>query len=121
MFGLVLEAAVQHQEGSRHPDAIHATAYFLKSAQVGPFEVRLRELKAGRDFKHLSAALVQNVCGPVCDERAWLNGIVQDDERVLVQLIFGRLVPEEGSLGREPMTLEPPSPYAVLPPLPTRM
>ena len=61
VLGLVIESAIKHQEASTHPDPIHVTAHFLKSAMVGPYEVHLRDLKVGRDFKHISAAFVQNV------------------------------------------------------------
>lgn len=61
VLGLVIESGIKHQEATPHPDPIHVTAHFLKSAMVGPYEVHLKDLKAGRDFKHISAAFVQNV------------------------------------------------------------
>lgn len=61
VLGLVIESGIKHQEATPHPDPIHVTAHFLKSAMVGPYEVRLKDLKVGRDFKHISAAFVQNV------------------------------------------------------------
>lgn len=98
----VVEAAVKHQDSTPHPDPIHVTAHFMRASVVGPFEVYIRDVKTGRDLKHLSATLVQN-----------------NEEKILVQLIFGRLSPAADPEYRAPMTLEPPSPYAVPPPLQT--
>lgn len=61
VFGLVVESGIVHQAATRHPDPIHVTVHFLKSAMTGPYEVHLKDLKVGRDFTHLSAAFVQDV------------------------------------------------------------
>lgn len=61
VLGLVLQAVVVHQSGSVHPDLIHVTAHFIKSAMVGPFEVHIRTIKIGKGFKNLMATLVQHV------------------------------------------------------------
>ncbi|GJE87432.1 thioesterase family protein [Phanerochaete sordida] len=98
----VIEAAVKHQASTQHPDPIHVTAHFMRASVVGPFEVYIRDVKTGRDLKHLSATIVQN-----------------DEEKVLVQLIFGQLVPTADPGYREPLTLAPPSPYASYTPMHT--
>ena len=64
VLGLVIESGIVHQTGTRHPDPIHVTVHFLKSAMTGPYEVHLKDLKVGRDFKHISAAFVQDVSTP---------------------------------------------------------
>ena len=61
VLGLVIEATIQHQTPSNHPDPIHVTGHFLKSTVVGPFEVHIRILKTGRSFTNVSAQLVQHV------------------------------------------------------------
>ena len=61
VLGLVIESGIVHQTNTQHPDPIHVTVHFLKSAMTGPYEVHLKDLKVGRDFKHLSAAFVQAV------------------------------------------------------------
>lgn len=57
----VLEATIKHQESTPHPDPIHVVTYFMRASVIGPFEVYVLDVKTGRDLKHLSAALVQNV------------------------------------------------------------
>lgn len=61
ILGLVLQAVAAHQSGSAHPDLIHVTAHFIKSAMVGPFEVPIRTIKTGKGFKNLTATFVQHV------------------------------------------------------------
>lgn len=52
---------MQHQSKTRHPDPIHITAHFLRSAVVGQFEVHISVLKSGRGFTNLSVQFVQQV------------------------------------------------------------
>ena len=59
VLGLAIDAAMKYQEGSSHPDPIHVTAHFMRSASVGPYEVHIRILKVGKGFKNLSVAFVQ--------------------------------------------------------------
>lgn len=51
---LMLDAAIKHQAGTPHPDPIHLTAHFMKSATVGPFEVHIKTVEVGKGFKNLS-------------------------------------------------------------------
>ncbi|KAJ7617509.1 thioesterase-like superfamily-domain-containing protein [Mycena polygramma] len=85
-LALVLQACVQHQVSTSHPDPVQVTAHFLQATSVAPFEVRVRTLKRGRGFTNLIADLVQ-----------------QDRTRITAHLIFGTI---------EPPRLVPPSPYA---------
>ncbi|KIP10427.1 hypothetical protein PHLGIDRAFT_115547 [Phlebiopsis gigantea 11061_1 CR5-6] len=100
VFGLVVESGIVHQAATRHPDPIHVTVHFLKSAMTGPYEVHLKDLKVGRDFTHLSAAFVQD-----------------NEERIIAQMVFGKLVVPDESLGRPPMALASSSPYAAHTPM----
>lgn len=61
VLALILDAAVKHQAGSPHPDPIHLTAHFMRSAVVGPFEVHIKVLKVGKGYKNMSVNFVQNV------------------------------------------------------------
>lgn len=66
MLGLIIEAALQRQLATTHPDLIHVTAHFIKSASVAPFEVHIRILKSGRAFSNLTADFIQEVNPMVC-------------------------------------------------------
>ncbi|OBZ76023.1 hypothetical protein A0H81_03504 [Grifola frondosa] len=59
--GIILEAAIQHQSGSKHSDPIHLTVHFLRIPRRATLHVHARVLKIGRDFTNLLADLVQNV------------------------------------------------------------
>ena len=61
VLGLIIEAALQRQLATTHPDLIHVTAHFIKSASVAPFEVHIRILKSGRAFSNLTADFIQEV------------------------------------------------------------
>lgn len=64
-LGLLLEACIQYQSSTSHPDPINITAHYLQVVQTAEFEVRVRALKVGRGFSNLLAELVQKV-SPVC-------------------------------------------------------
>lgn len=62
VLGLILESAIKKQSDTSHPDPIHVTAHFLRSATTSsPFEVHIQILKPGRGFTNLTANLVQEV------------------------------------------------------------
>lgn len=99
ILGLAIDAVMKYQTGTPHPDPIHVTAHFMRSAIVGPYEVHIRTLKVGKGFKNLSVVFVQ-----------------KNQDIVLSHMIFGTL----GSLENAPedsATLAPPSPYATRTPM----
>ncbi|CAL1706694.1 unnamed protein product [Somion occarium] len=94
VLSLILEAAVKHQSPKAHPDPIHVTAHFLRSAATSTFEVHIHILKAGRGFTNLTANLVQN-----------------GEVKVMTHMVFGVLAsPSDPTTPT--LTVEPPSPYA---------
>ncbi|KAI0786753.1 thioesterase-like superfamily-domain-containing protein [Abortiporus biennis] len=97
VLGLILEAVVQQQAGSSHPDPIHVTAHFLRSAAVAPFEVHIRILKPGKGFCNLTANFIQ-------------DGV----EKVLTHMVLGTLSPHPNQPDR---TIAPPNPYAARTPM----
>ncbi|KAI9452445.1 thioesterase-like superfamily-domain-containing protein [Russula earlei] len=59
LLGIVIEATAHFQSDSTHKDPLHLTAHFLRPLSVGLAEVRVRRLRSGQGFTHLSAELVQ--------------------------------------------------------------
>ncbi|KAI0784658.1 thioesterase-like superfamily-domain-containing protein [Abortiporus biennis] len=98
ILGLILEAVVQQQAKTSHPDPIHVTAHFLKSAIVAPFEVHIRILKPGKGFCNLTANFVQ-------------DGV----DKILTHMVLGTLAPRPGD--QPDRTIAPPHPYAARTPV----
>lgn len=46
-LGLLLEACIQYQSFTQHPDPINVTAHYLQPVQVTKFEVRVKTIKTG--------------------------------------------------------------------------
>ncbi|KAJ7643777.1 thioesterase-like superfamily-domain-containing protein [Roridomyces roridus] len=90
VLALALQACIQYQESTTHPDPIHVTGHYLQATSLGPFEVRVRTLKRGRGFTNVLADLVQ-----------------QNRTRITTHMIFGSLEPQPDSF-----SLSPPSVYA---------
>ncbi|KAG6876759.1 hypothetical protein C0993_000586, partial [Termitomyces sp. T159_Od127] len=96
ILALLVEACLQHQYRTRHPDPIHVTAHYLRSSQPSEFEIRVRTLRTGRGFTNLTAELYQ-----------------QGTVTVSTQQIFGvNSVLPDGSTESRGLTLAPPSSYA---------
>jgi len=100
-LGLLLEACIQYQSPSIHPDPINVSAHYLQTVQTAAFEVRVRKLKTGRGFSNVVADLVQ-----------------KDRTKITAHVVFGILAPLPTSPGPS-LTLSPPSPYARRHPLHT--
>ncbi|OBZ76863.1 hypothetical protein A0H81_03446 [Grifola frondosa] len=98
--GIILEAAIQHQSGSKHPDPIHLTVHFLRIPRLATLHVHVRVLKIGRDFTNLLADLVQN-----------------DTVMITTHMMFGVLVPPPST--PHVLTLAPPHPKARRTPMQT--
>jgi hypothetical protein len=64
ILALIVDACIQHQDGSAHPDPLHATAHYLKASRAGAFEARVRRLRVGRGYANLLADFVQEVRAP---------------------------------------------------------
>lgn len=96
ILGLILESAIQRQSSSYHPDPIHVTAHFLRSAAIAAFEVHVRIIKAGKGFTNISADFVQ-----------------EGTLRITTHIVFGVLA----SVSDPSLTIEPPSPWAKRTPL----
>lgn len=111
----MLDAVIKHQSGTPHPDPIHLTAHFMKSASVGPFEVHIKTLKVGRGFKNMSVNFVQNVrCTQTPITRALIFLLAQNEDKIMTHMIFGTLSSDETI---PTPTLAPPSLYAVRTPM----
>jgi len=93
-LGLLLEACIQCQSSTKHPDPINVTAHYLQAVQIAEFEVRVRTLKIGRGFSNILADLIQ-----------------KDRTKITAHLVFGVLAPLPTDLGPR-LTISPPSPYA---------
>ncbi|KAF7299793.1 hypothetical protein HMN09_00985300 [Mycena chlorophos] len=106
VLGLVVQACVERQASTAHPDPIHVTSHFLQATSVAPFQVHIRVLKTSRQFTNLIANLVQDA-----------------QTRITTHLIFSNLH------GQPSLGLSPTSPFARRHPLhihparaiPTRM
>ncbi|KAK1236047.1 hypothetical protein PQX77_000726 [Marasmius sp. AFHP31] len=94
VFGLIIEACLQHQAQTRHRDPIHATAHFLRATSVAPFKVHIRKLREGKGLTNLVADLVQD-----------------DVTRVTTHQVFGVLSTTPNSPDSV-LHIVPPSPYA---------
>ena len=114
---------MQYQAGTNHPDPVHATAHFLRPTTPGAFEVHIQVIKTGRNFRLLTAKLLQDVS--TSDELfqfALLTVFTgQNTDVILVQVICGVLQPEDdtspGGHSLNNLTLAPPSPFTVQTPL----
>ncbi|KAJ7149054.1 thioesterase-like superfamily-domain-containing protein [Mycena crocata] len=88
-LALVIEACLQYQASTAHPDPVHVMGHFLQATSIAPFEVHVRTLKKGRGFINILADLVQ-----------------QDRTRITTHMIFATLGPTLN------IGLVPPSSYA---------
>ncbi|KAJ7084856.1 thioesterase-like superfamily-domain-containing protein [Mycena belliarum] len=59
ILSLIVQACIQKQAGSAHPDPLHVSAHFLQATKRAEFEVRIRILKRGKRFVNILADLVQ--------------------------------------------------------------
>ncbi|KAJ6500759.1 thioesterase-like superfamily-domain-containing protein [Mycena sanguinolenta] len=59
VLGLIVQACIEHQAGSEHPDPLHASAHYLQPTKTSALEVHIRVLKRGRSFINVLADLVQ--------------------------------------------------------------
>lgn len=114
----MLDAAIKHQAGTPHPDPIHLTAHFMKSATVGPFEVHIKTVKVGKGFKNLSVNFVQKVrliqtLSQVI-RTLMISLLAQNEDKILTHMIFGTLSSDDTF---PTPTLAPPSPYAARTPM----
>ncbi|KAG8907968.1 hypothetical protein FRC01_007528 [Tulasnella sp. 417] len=55
----ILDAALQFQSEATHPDPIHLSSHFLRAVTPGVFQVRIRPIRAGKQFANLTAELWQ--------------------------------------------------------------
>ncbi|KAF9262892.1 hypothetical protein L218DRAFT_866279 [Marasmius fiardii PR-910] len=91
VLGLIVEACIQRQSGTRHRDPIHVTAHFLRATAIQPFTIHVRKLREGKGFTNLVAELIQNA--------------------LLTHHIFGVLTPAPES-SDSVLTITPSSRYA---------
>lgn len=61
VLALIVEACIQRQSTSTHPDPIHVTAHYLRTTAIARFEVQIHTLRSGRGFTNITADLVQDV------------------------------------------------------------
>ncbi|KAF7359103.1 hypothetical protein MSAN_01251500 [Mycena sanguinolenta] len=59
VLGLIVQACIEHQAGSEHPDPLHVSAHYLQATKTSALEVHIRVLKRGRSFINILADLVQ--------------------------------------------------------------
>jgi len=102
VLALVVEACLRYQSSTPHRDPVHISAHFLRATSVGPFEVHVHTIRAGRSFSNLQADLIQ-------------DGLT----RVTAHSVFGILDPSSGPPSEPALTLLPPSPLARLTPFQT--
>ena len=67
LLSVIIAACEEAVKDTPLRDAIHLTAYFLKSCEVGDCEVHVKFLRSGKAFYNMEALLVQKVCmiGPL--------------------------------------------------------
>ncbi|KAF7353850.1 hypothetical protein MVEN_01070600 [Mycena venus] len=73
-LSLIVQACIENQAGSEHPDPLHVSAHYLQATRTATFEVHLRVLKRGRSFINILADLVQ-----------------RDRSCITAHLIFGKI------------------------------
>lgn len=61
VLSLLIQACLQSQADSPHPDPLHLSAHFLQPTKPSILEVQIRVLKRGRSFVNILAELVQQV------------------------------------------------------------
>jgi len=91
---MIIDATSKFQSDSLHGDPLHVTAHFLRPLSVGPVKVRVKRLRSGHGFTHLSAELVQ-----------------ANETRVMSHLVYGVIDPGELPAG-ESFALHAPAPMA---------
>ncbi|KAJ7348868.1 thioesterase-like superfamily-domain-containing protein [Mycena albidolilacea] len=58
-LALVVQACIEYQADSEHPDPLHVSAHFLQATKTSTIEVQIRILKPGRSFTNILADLIQ--------------------------------------------------------------
>lgn len=103
-LGLIVDAALQAQARTLHPDVCHCTAHFYRSALCKAYTVRIRRERVGKGFTNLIGELVQD-----------------DTVRITAHMVFTTLpsAPSPQLPTPTSQTLTQPSPYARLIPLKT--
>jgi Thioesterase-like superfamily len=61
LLGMMIDAATQFQSSSTHKDPLHTTVHFLSSVAVGPLEIHVKRLRAGKMLSSLTVDIVQGV------------------------------------------------------------
>jgi hypothetical protein len=61
LVAVIMQALMNHQAGTAHRDPLHITTHFLRASVVGPCEVVVRIVRAGKGMTNLSAELLQKV------------------------------------------------------------
>ncbi|KAI0043954.1 hypothetical protein FA95DRAFT_1497832 [Auriscalpium vulgare] len=95
ILACLVQACVTRQADSSHPDPIHVTNYFLRGASIGPYEVHMRTVRAGKSFTNMTAELIQ-----------------EGSVKLSAHLMFGVLDPALSPPSKQPFELLPPDAHA---------
>ncbi|THH16529.1 hypothetical protein EW146_g4124 [Bondarzewia mesenterica] len=95
VMALLIEACLQYQSSSSHPDPVHTAAHYLRATSVGSFKVHVRTIRTGKGLANILADLIQD-----------------DVTKVTVHAIFGNFASPDPPPTGPPLTLVPPAPAA---------
>ncbi|KAJ8474156.1 hypothetical protein ONZ45_g16050 [Pleurotus djamor] len=97
VLALALQACIEYQAKSPHPDPIHLTAHYLRTTGVTAFDVRIRVLRKGKGFTNILADFMQS-----------------NELKFTIHAIFGVLNDAPTTPGHEGIlaAMSPPSKYA---------
>ncbi|KAJ7215313.1 thioesterase-like superfamily-domain-containing protein, partial [Mycena haematopus] len=87
-LGLIVQACIEHQAGSEHPDPLHTSTHYLQAIKTSVLlEVQIRVLKRGRNFINILADLVQG--DRLCITAHLIFGKIPASTRPLIDLSSG--------------------------------
>ncbi|KAJ6567148.1 thioesterase-like superfamily-domain-containing protein [Mycena capillaripes] len=97
-LALIVQACIENQARSEHPDPLHVSAHYLQPTKTSAFEVQIRVLKRGRSFVNIIADLIQN--GRSCITAHFIFGKIPPSARPLID-------PSSGYARRHPLLGHP--------------
>ncbi|KAJ7119009.1 thioesterase-like superfamily-domain-containing protein [Mycena epipterygia] len=87
ILSLLIQACLQSQADSPHPDPLHVSAHYLQPTKTSSLEVQIRVLKRGRSFVNILAELVQQ--NRTCITAHLIFGSIPPSTRPLIDLASG--------------------------------